>query len=178
MATVPKSSARNSRVKTIEDWGSPILIKRRSKAEGQPNGQLGHLGNENERPVDGAKRINRVDERGQWVHQWLGLDSLTKPALPQHIIQDADEGFAARLYVSCLRTLQQLYRRERDYSPPKQRAHVLKEELGKLYLWGEHFGAGELDEALTQSDDLKENVIELLSGIGKSMLKGKIFVTR
>lgn len=126
--------------------------------------------------VGPAKHVNRNGERGQWVHQWLDLDCLAVPTPENGLVAHiADEGFTARLYGLCLSALRLLYRRKYDYHSPELQVHKLKEELEKLYLWGEHFEAGELDRALDQSEDLKENVLELLSGIGKLILRGKAF---
>ena len=52
-----------------------------------------------------------------------------------------------------------------------------KEELGRLYLWGESFGNGGLEKALEQSDEIRDNVLKLLRGIGGTLLRGNIHLT-
>ena len=86
-----------------------------------------------------------------------------------------DQGFAARLYQLCLQALQAFYRQERDRHSSKSGLNILRECLGRLYLWGEPFGVGELDRALEQSDELRNNVLERLGHIGKLLLRGKPF---
>ena len=86
-----------------------------------------------------------------------------------------DQGFAARLYQLCLHQLQAFYRQEREKHSSKSGSNVLRECLGRLYLWGEPFGVGELDRALEQSNELRDNVLERLGHIGKLLLRGKLF---
>ena len=47
-----------------------------------------------------------------------------------------------------------------------------REELGRLYLWDESFYNGGLDKTLEQSDEVRDNVFELLRGIGGILLRG------
>ena len=51
----------------------------------------------------------------------------------------------------------------------------VKAAPGRLYLWGEPFGVGDLDKALSQSYELRENVLERLGHIGELVLRGKAF---
>lgn len=50
---------------------------------------------------------------------------------------------------------------------------LLREELTKLYLWGESFGPGELDIALEYSDDTRYSVLDTLGDVGRLLLRGK-----
>lgn len=50
---------------------------------------------------------------------------------------------------------------------------VLREQLGKFYLWGEGFRGGSLDKAVDQSDDLRNTVLELICDIGMVLLCSK-----
>ena len=51
---------------------------------------------------------------------------------------------------------------------------MLKDELGKLYLWGQAFGDDKLDRALEYSDEVRGNVLESLGDIGRLLLRGII----
>ncbi len=51
---------------------------------------------------------------------------------------------------------------------------ALKEEFGKLYLWGEAFRNGKLDRALQYSDDVLVNVLDSLGDIGELLLHGMV----
>lgn len=84
-----------------------------------------------------------------------------------------DQGFTNRLYQLCLHTLQDFCCQQRNQRSSKSCYHALRECLGRLYLWGEPFGVGELDKALEQSDELRDSVIERLGHIGKLLLRSK-----
>ena len=86
---------------------------------------------------------------------------------------DREEGFASRFYSTCLRGFQKLCRQEQKVYAPGSRSYLLKEELGKLYLWGESFGPGELDKALGESEELRDNVLDLLANFGELVIRGK-----
>lgn len=116
---------------------------------------------------------NGADGRSDYLLQWLDGDASDSPGPSETPAEDEnDQGFAARLYHLCLFALRYFYRQERD-KPPRSRAINLGESLGRLYLWGDSFSVGELDRALSQSEDLKENVLEQLGHIGKLLLRGR-----
>ena len=114
--------------------------------------------------------------RSDYLLSWL--DTNTCPPISSGGIAAGDEddqGFADRLYRLCLHALQYSYHQERDRCSSSARSTVLREHLGRFYLWGERFGAGELDGALDQSDELRVNVLERLSHFGKLVLRGKTY---
>ena len=86
---------------------------------------------------------------------------------------DREEGFASQFYSMCLQGFQQLCRQEQAVYAPGPRSYLLKEELGKLYLWGESFSPGELDKALDQYEDIRDNVLDLLVDLGELIICGK-----
>ncbi|MCJ1379558.1 hypothetical protein MMC17_002659 [Xylographa soralifera] len=53
---------------------------------------------------------------------------------------------------------------------PLSKQRQSKEALGRLHLWGRDFQDGKLACVLAQSDDLRNNVIELLGQVGKVIL--------
>ena len=113
------------------------------------------------------------DGHNDYILQWL--DAHTSRAIVDNESSTGDEddqGCVHRLYQLCLRALQDLYRQERDQCSSSSRSFVLGEYLGRLHLWGEPFGAGELDKALSQSDELRDSVLERLVHIGKLLLHG------
>ena len=87
---------------------------------------------------------------------------------------DEDQGFATRLYSLCLCLFLFLCQREQNIPSKRHKVPNLKEELGKLYLWGEAFRDGKLDRALEYSDDVRRNVLDSLGSIGKILLRGMI----
>ena len=112
-------------------------------------------------------KSNEDDGRNDYILQWLdAFDG-----------EDEDEqGFVGRLYGLCLRELQDFRRQQRDIS--KSRSIVLKECLGRLYLWGEPFGGGDLGKALGQFDELGDVVLEHLVHIGEILLRSKLLSRR
>ena len=118
----------------------------------------------------------RGDGRSDSLLRWLDTDAsgpFANVGTPTG--GEDDQGFAARLYQLCLRALQDFYRQERDKDSSRSGSIVLRECLGRLYLWAEPFGVGELDRALEQSNELRDDVLERLSHIGKLLLRGKPF---
>ncbi len=108
------------------------------------------------------------------MQQWLVANASSSPSYLRVTTKETeDEGFAARLYTCCLYVFRYLCEQEAKIASTRTRSLALKEELGKLYLWGQAFGAGELDRALEQSDDLRETVLKLLGDIGQLVLRGE-----
>ena len=123
---------------------------------------------------------NQDHGRSSYMLQWLDAHAsgpVTEYEPPAS--GEDDQGFAGRLYQSCLRILQDFYRQERDHGSSSSHSATLRECVGRLYLWGEPFGVGELDKALRQSDELRDDVLERLGHIGKLVLRGNpLFVVK
>ena len=121
--------------------------------------------------------------RADYIQEWLDAESSTPIALdeefgftaadvePDH--QEYNQGLATRLYQLSRQGLQQLCRQEGYIPPLNSLQSALREELGRLYLWGEAFENGKLDKALEQSEDLRDTVLEFLCAIGDSIIRGK-----
>lgn len=116
---------------------------------------------------------NEDDGHNNYMLQWLDAHTSGPIANNAPPLDGEDEqGFVGRLYGLCLRELQDFHRQQRDIS--KSRSNALRECLGRFYLWGEPFGSGDLDKALGQSDELRDNVLERLGHIGKILLRSKL----
>lgn len=123
--------------------------------------------------LDTAKS-NEGDDRSSYMLPWLNAHAsgpIANDAPPAG--DEAEQEFAGRLYQLCLRALHDFYRWERDQISFSSRSDVLRECLGRLYLWGEPFAVVELDKALRQSDELSDNVLERLGHIGKLLLRSQ-----
>ena len=119
---------------------------------------------------------NRSHSRSIHMLQWLDAHSSGPTAYDETPAGgEDDQGSADRLYQLCLRALQDCHHQERDQRRSSSRSIALRECLGRFYLWGEPFGAGELDITLRQSDELRDNVLERLVQIGKLLLRSKPF---
>ena len=122
-------------------------------------------------------KSNEDDGRSNYMLQWLDAHAYGPIANDAPPVDGEDEQeFVGRLYGLCLQELQDFHRRQRNIS--KSRSNVLRECLGKLYLWGEPFGSGDLDKALGQSDELRDHVLERLVHIGELLLRSKLLSRR
>ena len=107
-----------------------------------------------------------------FTQEWIDGNSF------QHLSQDdeAELTFAQELYDACLEffttAVQGISKLSND-NPKEYQLSTLKEELGKLYLWGTGFDNGKLGCILGQSDELRDDVLGLLSGISRLLLNSE-----
>ena len=153
-----------------------------SASPDQTHPELAPLYQENQAQLkneDGVKRERpkqerTAQERISYVEQWRKASSNIIAATDEISSKiENDQGIAARLYMTCLQVLRVICLKGTKSMPLESRLKALKEELGKLYLWGQPFRREELDYILEQSEDLRASVFALLSGIGTSILQGK-----
>ena len=116
-------------------------------------------------PLIATSRVIDKDDR---TRAWLNAHPYT-PANTKN-----DLGIAARLYSLCLHVLRQVCCQRERGSASGNGTSMLKEELGKLYLWGQAFGDDKLDRALEYSDEVRGNVLESLEDIARLLLRGII----
>ena len=104
-----------------------------------------------------------------YVHQWLksNPDAWDDSDLPR---DQEDGGLATKLYSACLEMLQSLCHPSPAQESLQAHTHVLREELGKLFLWGESLRSGELDKALAFAEGLQEIVLRKFIEIGRLLL--------
>lgn len=119
-----------------------------------------------ERRFFGSGRENPRRARNE-LEEWIDGDIVhTTSAL------DANIGIAETCYQSLLivlRAIWKLVSQEANLLQPRQN-DVLREVLGRLVLWTDPFEPGERDQVLNKSDDLRENVIELLIDIANPVV--------
>ena len=132
--------------------------------------------NDGQRPAvdDTLMSISSANCQKDRTQEWLDGHSSSNFEETLTYNDNEDHDFAARLYSLCLHLLLFLCQREEDIPSRRQKVPKLKEELGKLYLWGEAFRSGKLDRALEYSDDVRANVLDSLGDIGKIVLRGII----
>ena len=114
-----------------------------------------------------------ADHHSQYTQQWVDANSSAYASLDKRsVIPEAqDQGFATQLYRTCLHVFRHLYNEAIDHNSQGLRLSSLKDELAKLYLWGEDFGGAELDDVLEHSEDVRKVVLELLGDIGRTLLR-------
>ena len=109
-------------------------------------------------------------EDKDYTAEWLSTNHET-PSGSSCDIPDAHETFAARLYHCCVASFRDFCQfRERQNDTVILKSN-LRDELARLYMWGEYFKDGELDIALALSEELASKVISILSAIGKRLLR-------
>lgn len=82
-------------------------------------------------------------------------------------------GIATQIYLATLKAFRNLCSQGRTLSLDKSHLTMLKEELARLYLWGESFGPGEIDLALEYSEDSQHFVLGTFGYIGRLLLRGE-----
>ncbi|KAL6720532.1 hypothetical protein ACLMJK_002456 [Lecanora helva] len=116
--------------------------------------------------MSGLLHKDRTNSQDGYMIQWLKDHSFgTKNYEEAPNEDEGNQCLAARLYHFCLRSLQYVYRRERSHG--RRDPKCFEDCLGRFYLWGESFEHGELEEALQQSDDLRNSVLEQLIQVGE-----------
>lgn len=95
------------------------------------------------------------------------IDDITERRADQS--GDGEEGLAGLLYEGCMDLFKELYEQSSRSSSPLSRKErrILKESLGRLFLWGDGFRDKMLDRILAQSLDLSNTVLGFIVGIGK-----------
>ena len=122
---------------------------------------------------DVNSRTGNEDHHSQYTQQWVDASSSAYASLDERsVIPEAqDQGFATQLYRTCLHVFRHLCNEAKDHGSQRLRLSSLKDELAKLYLWGEDFGGAELDDVLEHSEDVRKVVLELLGDIGRTLLR-------
>lgn len=109
----------------------------------------------------------------RFLEEWLDgstIQSFAQPKDPKK--EAAGSGFVRLLYETVLAFFSRLV----SYTPRTKDCAVwtktLKADVGSLYLWGECYEGGELDQILADSDDLRNIILELLATLGVYLQKG------
>ncbi|OKP15161.1 hypothetical protein PENSUB_2203 [Penicillium subrubescens] len=87
-----------------------------------------------------------------------------------HSTQDPNVGFVETLYQTCSAALIYLWKSQFRSNPSTLHKRTLQRDVESLRLWAENFPSEHLDEILGESSDLKINVLENLTGIGKILV--------
>ena len=110
-----------------------------------------------------------------YVHQWLRSNPTAwdDSDLPP---DQADGSLVTKLYRASLEMLRSLCQPSPAQKSLQAHTHIIREELGKLFLWGESLRPGELEKALAFAEGLQEIVLKIFMEIGRLLL-GKIFLS-
>ena len=103
--------------------------------------------------------------------KWLNASVATAKTNHKTLEGEHDKGIATQLYISSQESFEELHRQCYQKWSTRQSSN-LREEITKLYLWGEAFRDGELDVALRQSHDARCTVLSILIDMGQSVMQG------
>ena len=141
-------------------------------ADTEPEGFLQKRSRSKQGEALSDDRVVTADSKDGYIQRWLKVSS-SKPAKKDgQLPGDKDsDGLATQIYSASLKALRNLYSQERTLSLDKPQLFLLKEELAKLYMWGEIFSPGEIDLALEYSDDARTFILDTFEGIGRLLLR-------
>ena len=136
-----------------------------------------------------------------YTQEWI--DETVDVGVEQEIIEldlerkfKHEQGLTTRLYDACLQTFKELCLENAKPSPASKdldsedkcstgsdlssnelrMKRNLKNQMARLFLWGEGFSDGRLDKALDLSDELKCLVLQLLCDLSLELQKSRFFV--
>lgn len=130
--------------------------------------------NEGEKGHSGASDLERqlpVESYHRHLLEWI--DGNEVRSLLHH---PNETGLGERLHQSCMALFEYLWA-SFSSAPPPLRLGIkssLHEDLSRLYLWGTSFQSGWLDMILMESDELRDEVLQLLCDIGLVLTKSRI----
>ena len=113
------------------------------------------------------------------IVEWLDGATILRSRDAGNEAEDAAAGFTWTLYDLNLRLLTNLIpvvSRDIPTTSCKD-IKILRQSLGNLFLWGDGFRDGVLENVLEESEDLKKTVLALFVGIAKLLIySGSNFV--
>ncbi len=116
--------------------------------------------------------MRSIDQRGKVV-EWIDVATIYRSRDPED--EGAAAGFAWTLYDLDLKLLTRLIPIVSRDLPTISRKDIkaLKHSLGNLFLWGDGFRDGMLENVLGESDDLKETLVDLLVRIARLLISSE-----
>ena len=115
-----------------------------------------------------SSSLNRTTATQAWIDG--SCIHFSQPAIARG---STGSSFANHLYAACLQVFIELSQELTKSGKSSSASEARNQELGKLFLWGRGFSDGQLDTLLEQSDELRNIVLDLVSTIGKLLLKGE-----
>ena len=109
-----------------------------------------------------------------FTQEWIDRTNLQRASkLLNH--DSADESLAQELLDSCLDVSFAVWPKIKlSNTFEEHQLHALKEVLGSLHLFSVGFQDGKLAYALSQSDELRDSVLEVVADISQSILNSRL----
>jgi len=122
-----------------------------------------------------AKEIKHL--QAPWLETWVDGTTIQSSFSGREGLDFIASGFAWQFHENFLSLLEKLVRASRE-SPNiinKYCANLLNECLIDLFLWGEGFSGGRLDQCIERSDSLKSAILGFIATGAKIMVNGQFF---
>lgn len=145
---------------------------KRASVQSSPRPTLNSIAVQQQAPSGHTKNPSRAHFIRQ-LEEWIDGNQVRSAA---HTGDDV--GFVETFYEACLNVFQHLWEHIIGSETPfnsKQKT-ILRESLGRMVLWSDSLGHGQLDSILERSDNLRESVLECLVGIAEIIVKSKSFL--
>ena len=102
------------------------------------------------------------------TNEWLDGNHITSAKA-----QDANLNISEELYSTILETIVKIWSAINITRLEQVQVKLLKDGLAKLHLWGRDFMNGRLAHVLSQSDELRDTVLQILRRLGQLVCNGK-----
>lgn len=116
--------------------------------------------------VGGQDARRNEEDEGNSETDSLKENLLTLPVFPVHRL-------AWQLHQQSISLFAELSSFLESNAQLRNHAKGIRDDLGRLSLWGESFGGERLDDILADSDDLRMAILELYTTIGKILVNGE-----
>lgn len=116
----------------------------------------------------------RQKQQNLYIQEWLDGNEIKSSESCAH-----DGGLAETLYHSCMDLFEDLWAAFcRAPLPVKSGLKkTLHGNISRLYLWGSNFEAGKLDTILGESEELRDEILDLLCGISVILIQSNSLKT-
>jgi len=172
--------ARSSAVKFGPDFEQPRptndQFESLSVVSGGPGHNPKHIAPKSISSVDHLPTLSGSTTSRPWVSRWLAESQSISSHDDRDLVYEQhshDSGLVTGLYESCLHTLNEIWRQfTRNRRGPSASHRLLTDIRDRLCLWGEGFGAGQLESVISTSSEIFQEVVDLLFRIGHLLVKG------
>ena len=112
--------------------------------------------------------------KGRITQEWIDGTSIQRASKPES--RDiGDVSIAQELFDACVGVLFAMWPKIKSSNYlERYEINVLKEVLGNLHLFSVSFQEGKLTRAMSQSDELRDSVLEIVSDISQSVLNSML----
>lgn len=115
-----------------------------------------------------VKHEEQLSVGNEYAKRWVEQSGLADGDVSVSTSSGCELGLATCLYFACRDAFKFLC--QSSVSEPNDN-RSLKQQLGRFYLWGESYVDGSLDNAIAQSDEMRDTILNLLCDIAGELLQ-------